>query len=312
MPEFLKDWLKQQPYWSLALLLGTALVAAPFVTVTKDFYFSTQTPTSYLLVTIGVSLILLSIASFSISMVTSRAPTSGGLDLSSVEEREGVFSTRVSGCEIRVWGGRLEDCELSATGAIVLPVNEYFDDICAHDAKSALGGFVTKVFPGQATEFIELMTAECRARLGEPKPQQKTADASCPSFGPGRCLLIMKPLGRPIPTALVSTTTQRAGQGHSARISYLFDAIRDLVSQLADARINEAVMPVLGSGHGGLAQPLAFVGMLLAIAEAARYGQGAQRLKRVGIVVFKPEKNGAWKVDPVTVKRGLALVGSSG
>jgi len=32
----------------------------------------------------------------------------------------------------------------------------------------------------------------------------------------------------------------------------------------------EVVMPVLGSGHGGIDPPMAFVGLVLAIAEVAR------------------------------------------
>ena len=46
-------------------------------------------------------------------------------------------------------------------------------------------------------------------------------------------------------------------------------------------------MPILGAGHGRIDPPLAFVGLLLAVAEAARYGQGGQRLRKVTIIVFK-------------------------
>jgi len=79
--------------------------------------------------------------------------------------------------------------------------------------------------------------------------------------------------------ALVSTTTQRAGEGLSSRISYLFDGMRALVERLADARLTEVVMPLMGAGHGHIEKPLALVGLLLAIAEVARYGQGSQRLR---------------------------------
>jgi hypothetical protein len=51
------------------------------------------------------------------------------------------------------------------------------------------------------------------------------------------------------------------------------------------------------------------VGLLLAVAEAARYGQGGQHLKRVTIVVFKPDAD-IPAVDQVIVRRALALIGT--
>ena len=69
-------------------------------------------------------------------------------------------------------------------------------------------------------------------------------------------------------------------------------------------------MPILGAGHGGIDPPLAFVGLLLAVAEAARYGQGGQRLRRVTIVVFKRDADSPAVVDRVVIRRALALIGS--
>jgi hypothetical protein len=63
--------------------------------------------------------------------------------------------------------------------------------------------------------------------------------------------------------------------------------MQELMKCLADARLNEVLMPVLGSGHGRIDPPLALVGLLLAVAEAARYGQGSQRLRSVTVVAFK-------------------------
>lgn len=87
--------------------------------------------------------------------------------------------------------------------------------------------------------------------------------------------------------------------------------MRELVAKLADARITEVVMPILGAGHGGIHPPLALVGLLSAVAEAARYGQGGQRLRKVTIVIFR-ENAKQPQVDPVVVRRALALIGSGG
>jgi len=123
-------------------------------------------------------------------------------------------------------------------------------------------------------------------------------------------VLLLRPLGRSSPVALVSTTTQRAGQGLAARISYLFDGMRELVARLADARLNDVMMPILGAGHGGINTPLAFVGLLLAVAEAAEYGQGGQRLRRVTVVVFKRDAGTPAQVERVVIRRALALIGT--
>lgn len=218
----------------------------------------------------------------------------------------------MSGCEIRVVYGRTGDYAHKAGTIVVLPCNEYFDDLCAADSKSALGAYVARAFDGQTTEFVALVQDECQKKLGEGVQRQKTEDTRAISFGVGKCLLLIRPLGRSVAVAMVSTTTQRAGQGLAGRISYLFDGMRELVSRSADARFNEVVMPILGAGHGGIDTSLAFFGLLIALAEAARYGQGGQRLKRATIVVFKSDASTPAEVDRVVVRRVLALIGSRG
>jgi hypothetical protein len=86
--------------------------------------------------------------------------------------------------------------------------------------------------------------------------------------------------------------------------------MRELVKELADARLDDVVMPILGAGHGRISTPLAFVGLLLAVAEAAHYGQGSQRLRRVTVVVFKRDAETPAQVDPTVVRRALALIGT--
>lgn len=169
---------------------------------------------------------------------------------------------------------------------------------------------MNRVFEGQVDAFISLTKEECKKKLGPGIDQKKTDEVRAESFGAGRCVLLIEPLGRSVPVALVSTTTQRAGEGLAGRISYLFDGMSELVTRLADARLNEVVMPILGAGHAGISPPLALVGLLLAVAEAARYGHGGQRPKRVTIVVFRQDADSPAQVDPAVVRRALALIGS--
>jgi len=233
-----------------------------------------------------------------------------GLDLTRVrEDDDGRLWTKVVRCEIGVVYGRIEEYSPEPDVAIALPCNEYFDDECAGDPKSALGAYVSRAFKGQASGFVALIKDECQKRFGSGSPQEKERGVWAESFGIGRCLLLKKPLGTTVPIALVSTTTQRAGQGLAARVSYLFAGMDELVKCLADARINEVTMPVLGAGHGGIDPPLALVGLLSAVAEAARYGQGGHFLRRVTVVVFNRDSKGRAEVDRALVGRALALIG---
>jgi len=231
-----------------------------------------------------------------------------GFDLSKVSESNGELRTIVSGCEIRVIAGRIEDYPSPKDTVVVLPCNEYFDDRCTADASSALGAYVGRHFSGRESDFSVLIRDECRRKFGPGINQQKTSVEVAESFGAGRCILLSAAFGCPVSVALVATATQRAGQGLAARISYLFDGMRELFSLLADARLNEVAMPVLGAGHGGLDPPLALVGLLLAVAEAARYGLERQHRKKVTIIVFRRTPTDPPGVAPGVIRRTLALI----
>lgn len=241
MLDTLKALLKQ-PYWIIALVLGAALVTIPCLSVNKD-HWEMHPPSTLLPVVVGIILLFISVSAFAFTIWAQRTPIAdvgAGLDLTRVREADGVMWTTVSGCEIRVTNGRLQDFCPEAGTVVVLPCNEYFDDRCAGDTKSALGAYVNREFDGQVEAFTSLLKAECRKKLGTGVVQQKTDDERAESFGAGRCLLLLKPLGRSAPVAVVSTTTQRAGQGLACRISYLFDGMRELVTKLADARFSES------------------------------------------------------------------------
>lgn len=304
--------LQKQHFSVVSLVLGVVLIALPYLTVDKS-NLSTHPRTALLPVVVGISLLCLATLAFGLTLWTKNQEHEAagtGLDLTRVREDSGGMWTTVSGCEIHVTNGRLQDFAPSTGTVIVLPCNEYFDDECAGDTASALGAYVNWAFAGHVEAFSALVKEECRRRLGPGREEQKTEEKRAESFGAGRCILLLNPLGRLAPVALVSTTTQRAGQGLAARISYLFDGMRELVARLADARLNNVVMPILGGGHGRIDPPLAFVGLLLAVAEAARYGQGGQRLRKVTIIVFRRDEHTPAEVERGIIRRALALIGS--
>ncbi|WP_133607694.1 alpha/beta fold hydrolase [Aquabacterium commune] len=225
----------------------------------------------------------------------------------SVWECAGSHRASVGASEITIVAGRIEEYPLGSA-ALVLPCNEYFEDRCTSDTRTALGVYISKHCAGATSDFSDAVKQHCQTRFGPGTTQQKTMDESGESYGPGRAILVEDPSQRAAAIVLVSTTTQRAGRGLAARMSYVFDGVRELFELLADHRINEVVMPVLGAGHGGIDPQLALGGLVLALAEAIRYGPDRQQRKKITIVVFQREKSAPPDVAPSGVRKALELV----
>lgn len=225
-----------------------------------------------------------------------------------VWEWAGGFKAHVGASEIGIVAGRIEEQAIGPGAVVSLPCDEYFDARCASDTRTALGIYINRHCAERALAFSDLVRQQCLARLGAGIRQQKTMEESAESYGPGRAILVPDPSANAAAIVLISTTTQRAGQGLAARMSYLFDGVQELFKLLADKGINEVVMPVLGAGHGGIDPPLALAGLVVALAEAARYGPDRQRRKRITIVVFQRAKHVPPDVAPQSIRRALELV----
>jgi hypothetical protein len=60
--------------------------------------------------------------------------------------------------DLRVSFGRIEECRYDEAGSVIVPpANEFFDDACITDHKSALGAFVKHHFDGQVDDFTKLV-----------------------------------------------------------------------------------------------------------------------------------------------------------
>ena len=179
---------------------------------------------------------------------------------------------------------------------------------CLTDPSGALGAYARRVFDGRTNALAAHLRDECDKQLGAGTEVEKTAGRRATSFGAGRCVLMKRPLDHSVALALVSTATKRAGKTLMGRISYLFEGMSELVARLADERIETVVMPLLGAGKGGIGEPLAYVGLLLALAEAIAQRDGGHHLQSVTIVLFKAAAESPPSIDPTVVRRGLALV----
>jgi len=227
---------------------------------------------------------------------------------SNVWECPDGFRASVGASEISIIAGRIENHPAGPQTAVALPCNEYFEDNCTSDTRTALGVYAGRHCLGVTSTFSDQVRQQCLTRFGVGTRQQRTMDEWGESHGPGRAILVPDPSRNAAAIALLSTTTQRAGQGLAARMSYVFDGVRELFELLADKRINEVVMPVLGAGHGGIDPPLALAGLVLALAEAARYGADRQRRKKITIIVFQRSKHDPPDVETDGIRKALELV----
>lgn len=225
-----------------------------------------------------------------------------------VWECAGGFKARVGASEIGVVVGRIEEHSMGTGTAVALPCDEYFDGQCASDTRTALGVYINRHCAEVVSTFSDSVRQQSLARFGAGTRQQKTMEESGESYGPGRAVFVRDPSKNAAAILLVSTATQRAGQGLAAKMSYVFDGVQELFELLADKRINEVVMPVLGAGHGGIDPPLALAGLVLALAEVARYGPDRQRRNKITIVVFQRAKHDPPDVAPDSIRKALELV----
>lgn len=203
---------------------------------------------------------------------------------------------------VKVILGRIEESDCSDEACLVaLPANEFFDDDCIHDCRSALGAFMQHHFKGNISDIQALVRA---ALANEPTREvEKKPGEVASSYGVGKCVFLDHPLSSRLRIAMVSVTTQRSDEGLRAEAAYVFEAAASLQRVMANHRLTRLHMPILGSGHGGLKGEVSLVCMLISFGELRR--KSAHNLKEVNIVVFRSSENSAPAVSEVTIKRAL-------
>jgi hypothetical protein len=76
-----------------------------------------------------------------------------------VEQNENGYSVTHGRLTIQVRMGRIEECECADDCLIALPANEFFDDACIHDSRSALGAYMQHHFSGRIPEIQALVAS---------------------------------------------------------------------------------------------------------------------------------------------------------
>jgi hypothetical protein len=214
------------------------------------------------------------------ALLRSRTDDEGAPD--GVRAGNELLSMQIGRARVRVELGRIEDyAKDDSQLAIALPANEYFDDECISDPKSALGAFVDHHF-----DDVEGVVADVRTALTDLPAERvmRTGDRADFSYGVGQTLRLKHhSLGCHV--VLVAATTERPGIGLRAEPHFLYAAVDGVVRVSNERRLASLVMPVFGSGHGGVPVPIALLFNLLAIKRALNSDAG-RMLREITVVVF--------------------------
>jgi O-acetyl-ADP-ribose deacetylase (regulator of RNase III) len=194
-----------------------------------------------------------------------------------------LYTTRIEHADVYVEIGRIEDYVSTGRSVVALPANEYFDDECVSDVKSALGAYVDAHFKDSVLRFLEEIQTELRGIPSEQVPRAERRIGE--SYGIGQAIFLrgLAPSHRVI---LVSATTERTGIGLRAEPHFLYAAMQGVVETMNANRIDSVALPVLGSGHGGMPLVVALLFNLLAVRSCLTEDVG-RHVREVRIVVFE-------------------------
>lgn len=219
-----------------------------------------------------------------------------GIDLFSLNKikisknKDGSLCTKIGKTKLIIHFDKLQEIQKDEDSVVILPANEYFDDECISDRKSALGAYVDKFFRNKLVEFQSAV----RSKLALPnryevtlrkkqkdKPEQK-------SYGIGSSVFLDKALNTSERILLVSVTEQREGMGLYSNIGFIFKAVNEIHREIADNRINNIYIPLLGSGHGGLNKRIALLILITAFSEILSKDH-CDKLDTLNIVIYKDD-----------------------
>jgi O-acetyl-ADP-ribose deacetylase (regulator of RNase III) len=190
---------------------------------------------------------------------------------------------------------------LNSRGDRLNSYNEYFDDQCISDPNSALGAFVQHHFRSSVADFVGQVRAELTDVPSRriPRTERRIDD----SYGIGEAIFLSK-LQPDYRLILVSATTERTAVGLRAEPHFLYAALEGVIETMNEHRLNSLVMPVMGSGHGGIPLPIAILFNLLAIRSILAEDLG-RHMREIRIVVFD---GNAGEVTPATMRHIISRV----
>lgn len=276
-------FLAKSRYQVVALVVSALLILTSVYEM-EDITKLRLTPLAHPVYPLFVVGVLLMAASVVTVVLPSwpRSPVAG-----QITARRDSITTNIGQNSLRVEAGRLEtsvsdpDCSL-----IVLPANEYFDDECIGDTKSALGAFVQVKLGGRTAEFQTEVNAQLACLSSE---EVVVEGKSKRRYGVGSAIYLDHPLKETLHLLLVAATTQRPGEGLRGDSRALFTIARAAIAKAKDKRLQCIVQPLIGAGHGAIKPTRALLVQLIAWGEILYENPGLK--VSITIVVLPKEKN---------------------
>lgn len=174
----------------------------------------------------------------------------------------------------------------SNSSVVVLPANEFFDERCFQDVRTAAGAFIQEHFPERARELQQVVgdnLIDAPVELVE-----RPGRTPLRSFGVGTCVYLDRPLGSRFRLVFAAVATDRVPDGLRTDLSTIFMLIERIRCIVAEERIASVYLPLLGAGKGGVAPEIAFLTLVTALLEA-RCKSGGHHLREIHIVVYAPD-----------------------
>jgi len=301
MSKFL-EFLEKQKYPVILLISGMFLIFCGFFEI-KDLTKCQIHPHAdpyYFIVSIGLLFSLSSVFLYLFDVVTL-----GWIGFRRIRNLSNGITAKLSNTNINIRFGRLEKLSGdSEESLVVLPANEFFDDECINDKKSALGAYVNYKFTNQTESIESLISSGLDGHDFE--EVEKETGVIQKSYGIGNSVFIKEPLSSKQPVLFLSVTTKRTGEGLQAEMSYIFKAVKEIKRIVVDQRINSVYVPVMGSGHGGLRNEVAFFGMLLAVCDVVTKPHG-HHINEFNIIVFQSSEKDKPSISKAVSKRLLRI-----
>lgn len=199
--------------------------------------------------------------------------------------------------------GCIEDFCCDIPGSVVaLPANEFFDDDCINDSRSALGSFVMKHFATRLDEFKCLVSQQLK-NLRPIYVERQTRQYQ-ESYGVGTSLWIEASGDPALRLILSAVTRMRAGEGLMAEPTYVLACIQSIARIMQDKRLTHLHVPLFGSGHGEVDKEVALLCLVFALVNTPK-------IRHANIVVFRKTPTSDPDIHPVSIRRILNFVATA-
>lgn len=200
-----------------------------------------------------------------------------------LKKTEKGFKVAIGGYQLNINFDDIKNVDCSDTqSAIILPMNDTFDDECINDPKSSLGAFIQKNFPKGIKDIQGLIANELKNTKHETLDNTKAYPINTVIYLDG-------PLGSNQHIVLVSVTTKRKNEGIKSDPSYISKGILEVFKFSADKKLAKLYMPVLGSGHGGVNFSVALYSLLLEILYNLKYNK-FHHVKEINVIIYDPDR----------------------